>query len=92
MTATGIGANHSGADSTLDRPDELESSRKERVSADARDGDDAVLERLAQRFEHGARELRELVQQQYTAVLPERAGMSLERLARPGPSARVRDG
>ena len=38
------------------------------MPADPSDGDDAVLERLAERFEHGPRELRQLVEQQDAAV------------------------
>lgn len=51
------------------------------MAADARDGDDAVLERLTERLEHGTRELRELVEEEY-AVMPECAGMSLDELGR----------
>ena len=50
------------------RPDELEARREERVPADPRDRDDAVLERLAQRLEDRARELGQLVEQQHAAV------------------------
>ena len=53
------------------RPDELEASREERVPADARDRDHAVLERLPQRLENGARELGQLVEEQH-AVMGER--------------------
>ncbi len=38
------------------------------MPADPRDGDDAVLERLAQRLEHRARELGQLVEQEHAAV------------------------
>jgi hypothetical protein len=38
------------------------------VTADPRDSDDAILERLTQRLEHRTRELRELVEKQDTPV------------------------
>ena len=50
------------------RPDELEASREERVAPDARDRDHAVLERLPQRLENGARELGQLVEEQHAAM------------------------
>ena len=50
------------------RPDELEPRREDRVPADAGDRDDAVLERLPERLEDGARELGQLVEQQHAAV------------------------
>ena len=50
------------------RADELETGRKDRVTADTRDRDDAVLERLAQRLEDGARELGKLVQEEDAAM------------------------
>ena len=46
------------------RPDELEARREERVPADPRDRDEAVLERLPQRLEHRPRELGQLVHEQ----------------------------
>jgi hypothetical protein len=76
VTATMIGANRT-AGSKGDRPDELESSREHCVPADARDGDDAVLEGLAERLEDGARELRQLVEEEH-AVMGQRSGMSPE--------------
>ena len=48
--------------------DEPEARREQRPSTDACDGDDAVLERLPERLEHRARELRKLVEQQDTAM------------------------
>ena len=53
MTATGIGANHSGAESTLDHPQELKASREQRESADTRDRDAAVFEWLPEGLEEG---------------------------------------
>ena len=53
------------------RADELEASREESVSSDAGDRDDAVLERLPERLEDGARELRQLVEEEH-AVMGER--------------------
>ncbi len=50
------------------RPDELEARREQRLPADARDRDEAVLERLPQRLEHRARELGQLVEEQDAAV------------------------
>src|SRR5947207_929842 len=55
--ATGVG-----------RGDELEARGEIRDAAGARDGDAAVLERLAQRLEHVLLELRQLVQEQHPAV------------------------
>jgi hypothetical protein len=51
------------------------------VTTDAGDRDHAVLERLPQGLERGARELRQLVQQE-DAVVRECAGMSLESVRR----------
>ena len=50
------------------RRDELEPRREDGPPADARDADDAVLERLAQRLERGPLELGELVEQQHAAM------------------------
>ena len=49
-------------------PTSCEACREERVAADARDRNDAVLQRLSQRLEHGARELRQLVEEQHAAM------------------------
>ena len=48
--------------------DELKTSREQGVPTDARDRDDAVLQRLAEGLEHRTRELRELVEQKHAAV------------------------
>ena len=48
--------------------DELETRREDRVPADARDRDEAVLERLSQRLQNGARKLRQLVHEQHAAM------------------------
>src|SRR5439155_26069423 len=50
------------------RPDELEAGRERRAAADARDGDDAVFERLPERLERGPRKLGELVEQENATV------------------------
>ena len=50
------------------RADELEASREERMPTDARDRDDAVLERLAERLQHRAWKLGQLVEQQNAAM------------------------
>ena len=50
------------------RPDQLEPRRKHRVTADPGDRDDAVLDRLPERLEHGSRELGELVEKQHASV------------------------
>ena len=50
------------------RRDQTEPGRKQRVTTDARDRDDTVLERLPERLENRARELRELVEQEHSAV------------------------
>jgi hypothetical protein len=55
----------------------LKVRRKERMAADSRNGNDAVLEWLPERLEHRARELRDLVQEKHTSMR-ECAGMSLE--------------
>ena len=57
MTPTGIGANSRSADTKVDRPDELEARREERVPADAGYQDNAVLEWLPEPREDGAWEL-----------------------------------
>ena len=49
-------------------PDELEARREDRMATGAGDRDDAVLERLPERLEDGARELGQLVEQQHAAV------------------------
>ena len=67
-TALDRGVAARAARAHVHRPHELEPRREERVPADAGDRDDAVLERLAQRLEHRARELRQLVEQQDAAV------------------------
>jgi hypothetical protein len=66
-SSTGIGA-YSAAGSKDCRPDELEARREDRVPARARDGDDAVLDRLAERLKDGARELRQLVEEEDAAM------------------------
>ena len=38
------------------------------MPTDARDGDDAVLEGLSERLEDGARELRQLVEEEHTVM------------------------
>ena len=48
--------------------DELEARREDRSAVDARDADDAVLERLAERLERRSLELRELVQDEDSPV------------------------
>ena len=50
------------------RRDELEARREHRPPADARDADDAVLERLPQRLERGPLELGELVEDEHAAM------------------------
>src|SRR5262249_43720943 len=50
------------------RPDELKPSREDDAPRDTRDGDVAVLERLAERLERVAPELRQLVEKQDAAV------------------------
>ena len=50
------------------RRDELKAGREDRAAGGARDRDDAVLERLAQRLERRPRELRQLVEQQDAAM------------------------
>jgi hypothetical protein len=77
VTATGIGANSRSAEAKVDRGDELETSREQRVPSDAGDRDNAVLQRLPERLENGARGLRQLVEKA-DAVVPQGAGMSLE--------------
>ena len=49
----------------VDRCDELKLRGVDRSAADARDRDDPVLERLAQRLERRALELGQLVEQQH---------------------------
>src|SRR6266545_6246199 len=68
--------------SKVDRPDQLEAGREDRLAAGARDGDVAVLERLAERLERGPRELRELVEEEHAVVREARLPGS-----RPGPAA-----
>jgi hypothetical protein len=67
MTPTGKGENRT-AQSNVDRPDELKPSGEECVTAHARDGHAAVLERLPERLEHGAGGLRELVHEEHSEV------------------------
>ena len=50
------------------RRDEAKAGREERLPADPGDRDDAVLERLPQRLEHGSRKLGQLVEEQDAAV------------------------
>jgi hypothetical protein len=54
--------------SETDRADELKPGGEDRVPADPRDRDEAVLERLSQRLEDRARELGELVHKQDSPV------------------------
>jgi len=79
----GIGPKRAEQRSSRGR-DELEARRKHRPPARARDGDHAVLERLAQRLEDGALELGELVEQQDAA-------MRERRFAGPGPGTAADD-
>ena len=62
-----IGPN-SAAEVKVERPHELEARREERLALRAGDRDHAVLERLSQRLERRAIELRQLVEQQHAAV------------------------
>ena len=64
--------------------DELKARRERRTPGHPHDGDDAVLERLPQRLEHGPRELRELVEEQH-------AEMREARLAGSRPAATAAD-
>jgi hypothetical protein len=50
------------------RADQLKACREECVPAYPGHGDDTVLQWLAQRLQHGARELRKLVEEQHAAV------------------------
>ena len=50
------------------RRDEAEARGKEGAPADPRDGDDAVLERLTERLQHGPWELGQLVQEEHAPV------------------------
>ena len=50
------------AGAQVHRPDEHESRWEDGLAGDPRDRDHAVFERLAQRFEHRAVELRQLVE------------------------------
>ena len=52
----------------IHRRDETKPGREERMPADPGDRDNTVLERLAQRLEHGPRELGQLVHQQHAAM------------------------
>ena len=54
--------------SEVDRSYELEARGEDRVPARPGDGHDTILERLAQRLEHRARELRQLVEKENAAV------------------------
>ena len=56
------------AQGQIHRRDELKSGRKERLALHPCDRDDAVLERLAERLERRALELRQLVQEQDASV------------------------
>ena len=61
---------------------ELEARRKQRPPADARDADEAVLERLPQRLERGPLELRQLVEQEDAAVREARLARAAVRARR----------
>jgi hypothetical protein len=50
-TATGTGANNNAAESNVERADELEARREDRVAPCARDGDDALLELVEQQHD-----------------------------------------
>ena len=56
------------AGAEVHRRNESEPRREEPVPADARHRDDAVLEWLAQRLEHRARELRKLVEEKHASM------------------------
>ena len=58
----------SAAGTEVHRRDESEPRGEEPAAADASDRDDAVLERLAQRLEHRARELRQLVEEKHASM------------------------
>src|SRR6185312_15384793 len=58
-----IAAAATGAE--VHRADELEPRRELTASRDPCNGDDPVLERLPQRLEDGARELRQLIEKQH---------------------------
>jgi hypothetical protein len=80
---SGIGRNSNAVQSKVDRRHETETRREEGPAPDPSDRHDAILQRLAKRLEHRARELGKLVQQEDTAVRqssrmsPERGGMGL---------------
>ena len=75
------------AGAEVHRRDQLEAGREDRAAVGAGDADDAVLERLAQRLQHRALELGELVQQQHAAMrqarLARAAGRCRRRRSRP---------
>ena len=65
--------------------DQDEPRREDRLARDPRDRDDAVLERLAQRFQHGAMELGELVEEQHAVVCEAHLAGTRARGRRPRP-------
>ena len=85
-----IAAAAAGAE--VHRRDELEASREERHALRARDADDAVLERLAERLERGPQELRQLVEQQHAAVREARLARASARVRRRRSRRRTRCG
>ena len=61
------------AGARVHRRDQLEARRERRLARGTRNGDAAVLQRLAQRLQCGARKLRQFVEEQHAAVRPARS-------------------